>query len=63
MSQPNCCPIHVTCVVVRKVCPANIIMRVRMRVGMRAGMMRAGMMRAGMMREGMRTGGNEDGWE
>ena len=42
-SLPNHCPIHITCVVVWKVCPANMRMRVRMRVRMRA-----------RMREGMR---------
>ena len=53
--QPNRCPIHVTCVVVQKVCPANMRMKARIRARIRAGM------RAGIMREGMRVGGNEGG--
>ena len=56
---PNLCQlhsvIHVTCVVVRKVGPANMIMRARMRAGMRTEMIREG------MREGIRGDGNEGG--
>ena len=45
--------IHVTCMIVQKVCPA-------MRAKMRAGIMREGI-RVGIMREGMRAGRNEGG--
>ena len=37
-SQPNRCPIHVTCVVVWKVCPANVRTRARMKARMKARM-------------------------